>query len=424
MSTFRWFSPVPARVTRSRISLDFGLRAADLFFRELVVPELGRVWFVRQLSWPLAALVLHEELRQRAGALWRPTSVAHGLEALACKLEYGAEDDDDRSERLLGRRAFGRDEDDVIWSFQRLCQVQHYVQNTHRQAATRTLQTDGGLGLARGPRFDRLELEPAGRGLADAFLDQRVGQGGMSLRKWLLGWLAGERAAGDAVDSVQRALSPDHPSAAECELVRRRLFDTDTPGSERRRHLAKAVGRASEAPDIDDVVVPRLREAGHRAQADDVVAARSFGAVLDRTRGAIAALTFAIESTRVGEKASALATESGVRRALADLRSASKRFLEKADVARVSERTGRQYAHAVIQGADVAVVMDLARRGGELFSVGDGVVRHGSLYRILDGADDEEVEEDAESLEPDRTGRTFRIKNLHALLRDVHGVAS
>jgi len=31
----------------------------DRFYRELVVPELGRVWFVRQLSWPLAALALH-----------------------------------------------------------------------------------------------------------------------------------------------------------------------------------------------------------------------------------------------------------------------------------------------------------------------------------------------------------------------------
>jgi hypothetical protein len=50
----RWFSPAPSEITSARISLDFGLRAADLFFRELVVPELGRIWFVRQLSWPLA----------------------------------------------------------------------------------------------------------------------------------------------------------------------------------------------------------------------------------------------------------------------------------------------------------------------------------------------------------------------------------
>lgn len=53
-----WFSPAPSAVSFSRLVLDFGLRAADLFFRELVVPELGQVWFVRQLSWPLAAFAL------------------------------------------------------------------------------------------------------------------------------------------------------------------------------------------------------------------------------------------------------------------------------------------------------------------------------------------------------------------------------
>ena len=57
-----WFSPAPSEVSSSRISLDFELRAADLFFRELVVPGLGRIWFVRQLSWPLAALALYESL--------------------------------------------------------------------------------------------------------------------------------------------------------------------------------------------------------------------------------------------------------------------------------------------------------------------------------------------------------------------------
>jgi len=58
-----WFSPAPSEVTSSRLSLDFDLRAADLFFRELVVPELGRIWFARQLSWPLAALALYDMVK-------------------------------------------------------------------------------------------------------------------------------------------------------------------------------------------------------------------------------------------------------------------------------------------------------------------------------------------------------------------------
>ena len=105
-----WFSPAPSEVTSSRISLDFDLRAADLFFRELVVPELGRIWFARQLSWPLAALALHEDLASHGSNPPKPTAICHGIEALACKLEYLV-DPQDPSHRNLGRRAFGRDAD-------------------------------------------------------------------------------------------------------------------------------------------------------------------------------------------------------------------------------------------------------------------------------------------------------------------------
>src|SRR5512134_854577 len=83
-----WFSPAPSEVLSSRISLDFDLRAPDLFFRELVVPELGRIWFVRQLSWPLAAIALHESLVSRGLNAPKPTAICHGIESLGCKLEY------------------------------------------------------------------------------------------------------------------------------------------------------------------------------------------------------------------------------------------------------------------------------------------------------------------------------------------------
>lgn len=67
-------------------SRDF--RSADFFFRDLVVPELGRIWFVRQLSWPLASLALHESFQSQGSNAPKPTAICHGIEALACKLEY------------------------------------------------------------------------------------------------------------------------------------------------------------------------------------------------------------------------------------------------------------------------------------------------------------------------------------------------
>lgn len=75
-----WFSPAPSEVSSSRISLDFDLRAADLFFRELVVPELGRIWFARQLSWPLAAVALHDAYfaqRDRRNRAMVDSQIAH-----------------------------------------------------------------------------------------------------------------------------------------------------------------------------------------------------------------------------------------------------------------------------------------------------------------------------------------------------------
>lgn len=414
-----WFSPVPSEVSSSRISLDFDLRAADLFFRELVVPELGRIWFARQLSWPLAALALHEELASRGSNAPKPTAICHGIEALACKLEYSV-DPQEPSRRILGRRAFGRDAEREVWSFQRLRQATNYVRNTHRQAATRAIRTDGGLGFARGSRFDLLEREPVGSALASAVLDQRVGKGGTTLRKWLLGWLDGDREVAGSKTLLQ-ALSPEHPTEEERALVRSRLLGTSAPASEKRQRLARAVGRGADLPDIDDVVV-RLREAGHREQADEVVAARGFGAVLDRARDAVANLTRAVEPGRGGVKLAILTSDSAVRKSMRDLRAIAKNYVEKANVAGVGEPTSRSFADAVSAADDPAAIRLLVGRAGEVLGLADGSVVRGPLFRVVDATDEtSDLEDGAESIEPDRTGRTFRIANLHSLLRDIDG---
>lgn len=414
-----WFSPAPSEVSSSRISLDFELRAADLYFRELVVPELGRIWFARQVSWPLAALALHAELASRGSNAPKPTAICHGIEALACKLEYLV-DPQEPSPRILGRRAFGRDAEREVWSFERLRQAANYVRNTHRQAATRAVRLDGGLGFARGARFDLLEFEPVGRALADVFLDQRVGKGGTSLRKWLLGWLGGDRKVSGWPKTLLRALSPEHATAEERALVRSRLLETSTTASEKRQRLARALGRAVHVPDIEAVVVPRLREAGHHEQANEVVAARAFGAVLDRTRDAVAELTRVVEPARGGELLATVARDAALRRALGALRRAGKSFVEKATAAGVTESSSRAFADAIVGADDQQAIRLLVGSVGEVLGLADGSVIRGALFRVIDTTDDgRDLEDGAESIEPDRTGRTFRIANLHSLLRDV-----
>jgi len=414
-----WFSPAPCEVSSSRMSLDFELRAADLFFRELVVPEVGRIWFARQLSWPLAALALHEELTSNGSKAPKPTAICHGIEALACKLEYLVHPEDP-SPRILGRRAFGRDAERAVWSFHRLRQSTNYVRNTHRHAAARAIRVDGGLGFARGSRFDLLELEPVGRALANALLDQRVGKGGTSLRKWMLGWLDGDREISDRPKTLLQALSPEHATDDERALVRSRLLGTSTPASEKRQRLARAVGRAADVPDIEGVIVGRLREAGHHEQANEVVAARAFGAVLDRARDAVARLTHAVEPGRGGVRLAILAGDPTVKKAIKDLRAAAKNYLNKASTAEVKEATSRSFADAVAPADDSEAIRLLVRRAGEVLGLADGSVVRGPLFRVVDATDDaSDLEDGAESIEPDRTGRTFRIANLHSLLRDV-----
>lgn len=416
-----WFSPAPSEVTSSRLSLDFDLRAADLFFRELVVPEVGRIWFARQLSWPLAALALHEELASHGSNAPKPTAICHGIEALACKLEYLV-DPHDPSPRILGRRAFGRDIDREVWSFHRLRQASNYVRNTHRQAATRAVRVDGGLGFAHGSRFDLLELEPVGRALANALLDQRVGKGGTSLRKWLRGWIEGDREISGWPKTLLQALSPEHATDEERELVRSRLLGTATSATEKRQRLARAVGRAADMPDIEGVVVVRLREVGHREQADQVIAARAFGAVLDRARDAVATVTREVEPARGGVKLATLVADSGVKRAFRDLRSAAKNYVEKANTAGVNEPTSRVFTDAVAAADDSEAIRLLVRRAGDVLGLADGSVVRGPLFRVVDATDEANDLEDAvASIEPDRTGRSFRIANLHALLRDIDG---
>jgi hypothetical protein len=406
------------------MSLDFDLRAADLFFRELVVPGLGRIWFVRQLSWPLAALALHEELAGHGSNAPKPTAICHGIEALACKLEYlGVPKDPSR--RILGRRAFGRDADREVWSFRRLCQATNYVRNTHRQAATRSIRVDGGLGFARGSRFDLLELEAVGRDLAKAFLDQRVGQGGTSLRNWLIGWLGEdserrESEAAERLPSLMKALSPEQATDEERTLVCSRLLGTLTSASEKRQRLANAVGRAVTLPDIEGAVVVRLRKAGHLEQANEIVAARAFGAVLDRARDAVANITRLVELGRGGEKLTTLGRDSTLMKSISDIRSAAKSYVEKANTAAVKEVTSRLFADAVVAADDLKAVQLLVQRAGEVFGLADGSVVRGPLFRVVVAAEDtSDLEDGAERIEPDRTGRTFRIANLHSLLRDI-----
>jgi len=423
----RWFSPAPSELSAARLSLDFGLRAADLWFRERVVPELGGVRFVRQLSWPVAALALHAEWKQTRGSAPRPSAICHGLEALACKLEYWHEPGEGPSDRVRGRRAFDRDfADDTngeVWDFARLRRPTYYVRNTFRQTASRVLRVETGLGFVRGPRFDQFALEKVGEELADAFLDQPVGKGGGSLRKLLLTWLQDGLEPDRLTRSVREALSPDRPTAPECKVVRARLFEVGTAGCATRTHLAAAVGRAKEPPDLDTVVVENLRARGRDAQARDLRAARAFGAMLDRSLDVAARVTELVEASGAGIGVTALAQDKQMASRTKALRDAARRLGARAEEAGIVEPDSRAYAMAVVQAAeDAAVVARVVTAAGELFALADSTVARGPLFRVIAGAAEDDAASEVvrdEGTTTELTDRTFRVANLHALACDL-----
>jgi len=419
VSTY-WFTALQSAQELSRVSLDFGLRRADRLLRELVVPEMGRIWFVRQLSWPVAALALRDELRGIANV--KASSISHGLEALGCKLAW---ETDRKGEGILGKRAFARDVDKKIWRFKELRDPRNYVRNTHRQAATRALRTEGGIGLATGARFDVLELTGIGRQLADAFLNQSVGKGGGRLRKPLVEWIRGDEEITPS-QTLRHALSPSHPTAEECKLVRARVFGADTLGCTKRSRARVAVGAAAEMRDLREVA-QRLREKGHVVQSEEVLVAYAFGSMIDRARDLASVLSDKVRETRVGLPLVDAGRDSKIREAASALQEEAKKYGKQADIAKFNESKSRAFARG-LDGADiVAVVSLIAKSTPQIFSLADDRVMRGALFRVVESSESLQVIEAesardgdaAEAIEPDRTNQTFRLANLHALVRDL-----
>ncbi|HET9621324.1 MAG TPA: hypothetical protein VFP84_08165 [Kofleriaceae bacterium] len=412
-----WFAAAPSRQERTRISLNFGLGRAERLFNERVVPGLGRVWFVRQISWPAAAIALRERLRGTINT--KASAISHGLEALGCKLEWGENPD---GERILGKRAFDRDADDDIWAFDKLRTTKHYVQNTHRQAASRTIRDEGGLGLASGSRFDRYELTTNGQELADAFLDQPVGRGGGKVGTQLESWVRGGPI--DASSTLRHAMAPSSPSDRERELVHARIFGVSGEACERRLHAAQALGHGRDLREMLEVA-DRLRNAGHVAHADDVVAAHTFGMLLDRARDLATLVSTRVDEAQLGWPLAEVPGDMEIKGVVAALKTIGAQFLKCAETAKFDEAKSRVFARALEKDVE-DVVAYVARATSEVFSVAEDRVMRGPLFRIVESSAAmrqalEEAEDGADAREPDSTHQTFRLANLHALARDLEG---
>ena len=259
----KWFIPAPEDFPSQRALLHFGLNKAVRYYRELIVPGIGGVWFVRQISWAMAGIKLAEQLN------YKPAKIANAIEALSGKLEWK------NSEKYNGKgtRAFQRKPKD--WKFKQLSTKQYYVQITYRMAAVRALT---GLGLVTGTRFNSMELTQAGSELAKIFLNQKgCGKGGSILENMLKKWIQGNGISKSG--NIVSCLCKTNALSDEKQIVLNRLMAEES-GSSRRKELIAAFGHSTVNMPNLKIIKERLKQ----AYVNDITTAMAFDAILEGAR--------------------------------------------------------------------------------------------------------------------------------------------
>ncbi|OJH38261.1 hypothetical protein [Cystobacter ferrugineus] len=412
---FPWHQLAASEAFSERASLTLGLRSADLHFRELVVPGLGRAWFLRQLSWPLAALTLHAQVKAEGARGRTPTDLAHGIEALACKLEHAS---GVSSDRIIGVRAFNRD-GGRTWDYEQLRTRAHYVQNTYRQAAVRAIRTESGLGLASGFRFGSMRLTSVGMELAQAFLAQPAGTGKQTLERWLERWIDGQAPSWGT--NLTKALAPTGASEEEREIVWKRLVGTNDAAGHKRRALAEIFLGESEFPDIERDLLPELRKRDGAQQSSEIALARSFGSVFSTALRVLGLLTRVLERAKSVSPADAASLQA--------IRIASKALREAAsDYRRCHDKlpgAGSADASSFVDqisrcSGDSTLLEFIVSRDEQVLQLSDGEIHRGPLFRVLDDEESRPEEHDGTTDLDARSdsGRTFRLANLFSLVQD------
>jgi hypothetical protein len=416
---FPWYAAAPSELRRERATLSLKLLPAVRHFTELVVPGLGRTWFVRQLSWSVSGLKLAREARD--GTARAPTLCALAIEALACKRAWTA---GVAMDRIIGSRAFQRDDRDPnSWTFDALTRREHYVLNSYRAGTVRALMSDPpgagrvpGLGFAKGRRFSSMALTPVGDELAAAFLDQRAGQ--PTLRAHLVRWIDGGRLP-DRSSLLLKALRPDGATPKERSLVAERLLRVESESARKRLSAARVLIKLQDAADLH-AVAAGLRKSRHDEQAKEVELAESFGEMLECAQRVIAALTRSL-GTRPNMTASELVRRAPVQMALRALSAASRDYRRRHERAPGKGHVSAKQFAAAVEGNGGAEVLELlVRRDGQVLRLSDaGAIQPGPLYRSM--FDPAEADDDA--LDPDSRGggRTFGVANLHSMVHDIGG---
>ncbi len=391
-----WFIPELEDFPSQRSLLHLGLNKAVRYYRELVVPGIGGVWFVRQLSWALAGIKLAEDLNRRGQA----SQIANAIEALACKLNK-------KYPGIRGIRAFERDP--KVWEFSKLSQPKYYVQVTFRQSTVRALV---GLGYTRGGlRFNGMELTPVGRELVNAlFL-------GNSVEKKIKNWIRNANSSSRKPVIAKEALGRDNASTHEKENVRDRLLtevQDDFGSPNRRAMLIKAFKNNERMPSVE-----KIKDRLQHQQVLEINTAEAFDAMVGKARSLIQECAQNLESTQdcpVSEMAKKL------KKPLVELQKKSKTYLAQANKSKQFHQDAQDFAEKVTRSTPEDVLEVLAKRDGSIVVFSDDKVLQGPLFDRHDQKKNDITDQDEDGGEKEvgteDSSTPRKIKQLFKLWKD------
>ncbi len=380
----KWFIPGLEKFPTQRALLHLGLNKAVRYYRELVAPGIGGVWFVRQLSWAVAGIQLTKDINQPILA----SRIANAIEALACKLILK----DNSNANVRGKRAFRRYPD--AWLFKELSQPMNYVQVTYRQSAVTALLklgiTEGGM------RFNSMSLSPIGEELANAFLN--------IIRNPLLNWIDG----GDFPESGKKVnwLSQKYAGNTENQIVRDRLrADTIDNGNNphRRRLLIDAFGK------LVDVDMPAIKKELNYDQVSEIVTAESFDYMLTTARNLIYKCAEDLKNAQ-SKPIKDLAKENV--NIIIELKKKALNFLKHSEVSKKIHIDAKSFADSIHSAETEDILQKLISRDGSILTCSDRKIWQGALFDRR-----QEIEEDR-NVGSEEYSTKNKISQLFTLWKD------
>ena len=399
-----WFIPELEEFPTQRALLHLGLNKAVRYYRELVAPGIGGVWFVRQLSWAVAGIQLAKDINKDIPA----SRIANAIEALACKLIWKV---DNTANGIRGKRAFLRYPDARL--FKELSRSKYYVQVTFRQSSVSALlrlgMTEGGM------RFNSMLLSPIGEDLAKMFLTH----GGSDIHKTLSNWINGESfpASGDKVKWLGRK----YASSKEKKIVADRLLantNDDISHLQRRSLLIAAFGNRNNVnmPELQDV-----KRKLNQNQVSEIETAEAFDTMLVTARTLIHECAGKLESAQ-SKPITDLAKEKEIKKTIEAIKENAQNYLKRAKDSNKIHKDANKFAHSIINNAGEEDILEkVVLRDGAILTCSDRKIWQGTLFdrrQVIKGEDIRPENEEDNNVGPEEYSTINKIRQLFTLWRD------